>query len=56
MVEARARAEEVAPALRALGFRAGEIRDAVDYCATLNGIPLEERVKAAIRWLRPKKT
>ena len=56
MVEARARAEEVAPYLRALGFRVDEVRDAVGYCETLNGGSPEERVKAAIRYLRPKKT
>jgi hypothetical protein len=56
MVAARERAEEIAPYLRSLGFRAAEVREAIDHCTTLNGIPLEDRVKAAIRFRRPKKT
>lgn len=56
MVAARVRAEEVTPSLRSLGFKATEVRDAVQHCATLPDGRLEDRVKAAIRFLRPKKT
>jgi len=51
---ARARAEEVVPWLRTLGFRAGEARRAAEASgAALPDAPLEARVRHALRSLAP---
>jgi 5-methylcytosine-specific restriction endonuclease McrA len=42
---------DVVPWLRALGFRADEIRRAAEFCQTVD-LPLEERVRVAIAYLR----
>jgi Holliday junction resolvasome RuvABC DNA-binding subunit len=42
--------------LRNLGFRADEVRRAAEHCRALNGATFEERVRAAIRYVRPKRT
>ena len=44
---------DVAPWLRALGFRADEIRRAAGACEAIPGAPLEQRVRAAVRLLAP---
>ena len=41
--------------LRGVGFRADEARRAAEYSATLPDATLEERLRAAIKLLRPKK-
>ncbi len=46
---------DVTPWLRQLGFRAEEARAAAVYCATLAGTSLEQRVRAGISYLRPKR-
>jgi len=46
-------AENVAAALRGLGFRAEETRRAIEHCAATHGITLEDQVRAALRFLRP---
>ena len=46
--------QEVIPWLRALGFRADEARRASALSATLPGAPLEERVRAALSYFRPR--
>ena len=40
--------------LRELGFRASEARRAVDFCETIPAGTLEERVRAALKFLCPK--
>ena len=40
--------------LRELGFRAGEARRAVEFCATFPDVTLEERVRSALKFLSPK--
>jgi len=58
---ARARAQaakqdpekDVVPWLRSLGFRADEARRAAAYCDSLPHVTLEERVRAALAYLRP---
>ena len=54
----RAVAEEhaahVMACLRELGFRAGEARRAVEFCLTIRDATLEERVRAALKFLSPK--
>ena len=58
---ARARAQaskqdpekDVVPWLRSLGFRAEEVRRAAAYCDSLPDATLEERVRAALSYLRP---
>ena len=58
--EARSRAvanentREVTACLRELGFRAGEARRAVEFCETIPGSTLEERVRAALKFLCPR--
>jgi len=62
VVEAEARsqapanehAEEVRACLRELGFRPGEARRAVEFCKTIPAGTLEERVRAALKFLGPK--
>jgi len=50
----RAHELDVAPWLRALGFRADEARQAAAQCdATVPDAPLEERLRAALRFLAP---
>ena len=39
--------------LRALGFRAGEAREAAEFCETLLDATLEDRVRAALKFLCP---
>jgi hypothetical protein len=43
---------DVVPWLRALGFRADEIRRAAAFCETVD-LALEERVRVAIAYIRP---
>jgi hypothetical protein len=51
---AEEQAREVTTCLRQLGFRAGEARRAVEYCATRPDTTLEARVRAALRFLCPR--
>jgi 5-methylcytosine-specific restriction endonuclease McrA len=51
---AKEQAREVTTCLRELGFRAGEARRAVECCETLPDATLEERVRAALKFLCPK--
>ncbi len=44
---------ELAPCLEQLGFRKIEIRRAAEHCATLPGVSIEQRVRAALRILSP---
>ncbi len=44
---------ELAPCLEQLGYRRIEIRRAAEHCATLPGVSIEQRVRAAIRILSP---
>jgi hypothetical protein len=50
---AAARAQEIIPWLRQLGFRADEARHAAAHCEALSDAPLEERVRHALRSLAP---
>jgi len=52
--QARMAAEEVLPALRALGFSAGESRRAAALCEAIPRASLEDRVKKALSYLCPK--
>ena len=47
-------ARDVMACLRELGFRAGEARRACEFCATLPEASLEERVRAALKFMCPK--
>ena len=49
-----ARELDVVPWLRQLGFRADEARRAAGFCETLPDASLEERVRAALKFLCPK--
>jgi Holliday junction resolvasome RuvABC DNA-binding subunit len=50
----KAKELDVVPALRTLGFRANEARRAAAHCdSILPDGPLEERVRAALRFLNP---
>ncbi len=49
-----AEAETVAPYLEKLGFRKDEVRRGTLLAETLPDLPLEEQLRAAIRYLRPK--
>jgi 5-methylcytosine-specific restriction endonuclease McrA len=51
---AKEQARDVMACLRELGFRAGEARRAVEYCATIPDVTLEERVRAALGFLCPR--
>jgi len=51
---AQEQARDVMACLRQLGFRAGEARRAVEFCATSSEATLEERVRAALKFLCPK--
>ena len=44
---------DVMAGLRALGFRASEARQATEYCGTLLDTTLEERMRAALKFLCP---
>ena len=44
---------DVTASLRALGFRAGEVRRAARFCETVIDTTLEERMRAALRFLCP---
>ncbi len=46
---------DVTPWLRQLGFRAAEAREAALHCDTLAECSLEERVKRALAYLRPRR-
>ena len=48
--------EDVVPWLRQLGFRAELARAAAAACEHMRGATLEERVKAALRYFRPRGT
>jgi hypothetical protein len=52
--QARNAVEEVIPALRALGFNAGESRRAAALCEAIPRASLEDRVKRALSYLCPK--
>jgi membrane protein involved in colicin uptake len=59
VAEARSRAvqehaRDVMACLRELGFGAGETRRAAEYSQTLPDATLEERVRAALKFLAPK--
>ncbi|HYM81761.1 MAG TPA: hypothetical protein VEY91_10190 [Candidatus Limnocylindria bacterium] len=51
---AREQAKDVMTALRELGFGVEQARRATSFCETLAGVTLEERVRAALRFLCPK--
>ena len=53
---ARAREADVVPWLRSLGFRADEAREAAKWCEAIPDAPLEERVKRALSFFRPRGT
>ncbi len=69
-VESRARAEagearacsaeehskDIIAGLRELGFRADQARRAAEYCATLHNATLEARMRAALKFLCPKRS
>ena len=42
--------------LRELGVRADEVRRAVEFSSTLHDVTLEERMRAALKFLGPKKS
>jgi hypothetical protein len=45
---------DVVPCLRELGFRMDEARRAAAYCATIPSATVEQKVRAALAFLRPK--
>jgi hypothetical protein len=47
---------EVVPWLRPLGFKARESREAAELCRDMRGASLEERVRVALSYLRPRGT
>ena len=49
----REQVRDVMAGLRALGFRAGEARRAAEFCETLLDATLDDRVRAALRFLCP---
>jgi hypothetical protein len=51
---AREQARDVTACLRELGFHVGEARRALECCETLPDATLEERVRAALKFLCPK--
>ena len=51
---AQEHARHVMASLRELGFRPGEARRAVEFCTTIPDATLEERVRAALKFLCPK--
>lgn len=53
--EARAHAQDIFGGLRELGFRAAEARRAAEFSETLEGATLEQRMRAALQFLRPKR-
>jgi 5-methylcytosine-specific restriction endonuclease McrA len=52
--EARARAEEIIPGLRQLGFSVDESRRAASFCESMREASLENRFRAALSYLRPR--
>ena len=54
LAAAQEQASDVMACLRELGFRASEARRAVDFCETIPAGTLEERVRAALKFLCPK--
>jgi 5-methylcytosine-specific restriction endonuclease McrA len=51
---AKARAEEIVPGLRHLGFSVDEARRAADFCERMPEASIEERFRAALAYLGPK--
>ena len=51
---AKEHARDVMACLRELGFNLGEARRAVEFCETIPDATLEERVRAALKFLCPK--
>jgi hypothetical protein len=51
-----AEVDDVTLCLRRLGFRADEARSAAAFCATVADATLEQRVRAALSFLRPGNT
>ena len=51
---AQEQAMDVMTGLRGLGFRADEARRAIESSAALQGATLEERMRAALKYLRPR--
>ena len=51
---ARAAAEEVIAPLRSLGFRADEARHAAALCESIPDAPLEQRVRRALSYFKPR--
>jgi 5-methylcytosine-specific restriction endonuclease McrA len=47
-------ARDVSPWLRSLGFKAAEIRAAVERCAAIPDAPIEERLRYALREMGPR--
>jgi len=47
---------EVVPWLRSLGFKAQESRDAAELCRDMPDASLEERVRVALSYFRPRGT
>src|SRR5206468_3406659 len=54
-VEARAKANEVIPWLRGLGFRADESRAAAALCENIPDAPLEQRVRVALSYFHRRR-
>lgn len=52
---AQEHARDLMTCLRELGFRAVESRRAIEYCAALPEASLEQRVRAALAFLCPKR-
>lgn len=52
-VAAMEQARDVLAGLRELGFGADEARRAAEFSETLHGVTLEERMRAALKFLRP---
>ena len=51
---ARARELDVVPWLRSLGFKADEAKEAAKLCGDLPNATLEERVKRALSFFKPR--
>jgi len=46
--------QDVVPWLRQLGFRVDEARRAAEFCSSISDASLEERVRVALSFLRPR--
>jgi hypothetical protein len=51
---AKARADEIIPGLRQLGFSVDESRRAASFCESMSEASLENRFRAALSYLRPR--